>query len=85
MPRRRGGSPDALMREEAPPALAIGLGALRFAAYAALAVLVAEAAAGERSVMPVRLLIAIVIVVAVARAGIGYLIAGRRRKSHPEA
>jgi hypothetical protein len=41
---------------EPPAAVTIGLRALRFAAYTALAVLVAEAVAGERSAMPVRVL-----------------------------
>lgn len=61
--------------QELPVAAAIGLGALRFAAYTALAVLVAEAVAGERSAMPVRVLLALVVVVAVVRALIKLMVA----------
>ena len=61
--------------EELPAAATIALRALRFAAYTALAVLVAEAVAGERSAMPVRLLLAIVAGVAVVRALIKLMVA----------
>lgn len=56
----------------------IGFGALRFAAYTALAVLVAEAVAGERSALPVRVLLVIVVGVAVMRAAVKLVWARRR-------
>ncbi|MHB1073703.1 MAG: hypothetical protein ACYC3Q_12965 [Gemmatimonadaceae bacterium] len=65
--------------EEMPPALVIWRGALRFASLTALAILVAEAVAGERSAVPVRALLVLVLVVALARAGVGFLVGRRRR------
>ncbi|HEY0996133.1 MAG TPA: hypothetical protein VGD77_09080 [Gemmatimonadaceae bacterium] len=67
--------------EEVTAALAIWRRALRFASLTALAILVAEAVAGERSEVPVRALLLLVVVVAVGRAVVGYA-AGRRRRNH---
>lgn len=67
--------------ERAPAALVIGRWALRFASLTALAILVAEAVAGERSAVPVRALLVLVVGVALARAGIGFVV-GRRKAGH---
>lgn len=64
--------------DEIPPALVIWRGALRFASLTALAILVAEAVAGERSAVPVRALLVLVMVVAGGRAVIGFVV-GRRK------
>jgi hypothetical protein len=64
--------------EPPAPALVIWRGALRFASLTALAILVAEAVAGERSALPVRVLLALVVVVAAGRAVIGYVMGGQR-------
>jgi hypothetical protein len=64
--------------EEIPPTLVIWRAALRFASLTALAILVAEAVAGERSAVPVRALLVLVVVVAGGRAVIGFVV-GRRK------